>query len=212
MKVKRKKNFTLLEVLLAFALLSTVLALIFHFLKTSALLQTRAQTLHNLCMEKMLLHQRLSHLLSKVEPCLGLNLQQGHSAFYTQEGWPLSLHFTCNHGIDPEETFTGPLQGHLHLEKGNLLLDLTPPKSSSTRQQLLLTGVKDLSFLFYKRPSLVARTSGLPKESFEVSSTWSSKDPDIPYSMTLSLTLLDGTALNYTFFLSSTPQPIFFES
>lgn len=89
---------------------------------------------------------------------------------------------------------------------------IVPDHSSHKRQESLLQDIQSLSFLFYKRPSLVHQNKTTSsKECFEMSSKWPLDYPDIPYCMTLSLQLQDKSLLEYSFYLSSSIQPIRFD-
>jgi hypothetical protein len=213
MKLLRKKwSFTLLEILLAFSILSMILAFLFHSLRTSAMFNTKSDALRHFFFERYHIEERLSQLLSRVEPCLTPLLENGASAFYTNEEPQISLHFIFDHGIDPDETFTGLVEGHLFLEKKMLVLELRPVNplnAMNLRREILLTNVNALSFLFYQRPSLVQRSKNTTSEAtFEVLSKWPIDFPDIPYCLTLSLELEDKSLLKYSFYLSSSIQPI----
>ncbi len=215
MKFTRKKSFILLEALLAFSILSMILAVLFNSLRTSALLNEKCDRLRQIFFTRYHIQERLSQIFSNIEPCLAPLLEKGESTFYTTENPSPSLYFTFNHGIDPEEAFTGYVQGHLFLDKATLILELTPTDphySTHKRREVLLTGAHSLSFLFYQRPSLVQRTKNTSsKEAFELLSKWPLDYPDIPYCMTLSLKLQDKSLINYSFYLSSSIQPIRYE-
>ncbi|MEI8300396.1 MAG: type II secretion system protein [Chlamydiota bacterium] len=212
----KKRSFILLEILLAFSILSMILAFLFNSLKTSALLNTKCDTLQRFFFTRHHIQERLSQIFSNIEPCLAPLLEKGESAFYTCEEPCLSLYFTFNHGIDPEESFTGTVQGRIFLEKNTLILELTPTDPHyllQKRREILLTNVESLSFLFYQRPSLVQRTKNTSSSgAFELLSKWPIDYPDIPYCITLSLKLQDKSTLDYSFYLSSSIQPIRYDS
>lgn len=215
MRLTRKKSFILLEVLLAFSILSMILAFLFNSLRTSALLNEKCDRLRQIFFTRYHIQERLSQIFSNIEPCLAPLLEKGESAFYTSDQPCLSLYFTFNHGIDPEEAFTGYVQGHLFLDKNALILELTPTDPrypTQKRREVLLTGAQSLSFLFYQRPALIQRTKNTSsKDAFELLSKWPLDYPDIPYCMTLSLELQDKSLINYSFYLSSSIQPIRYE-
>lgn len=217
-RIRRKKTFTLLETALAFSILAIILAFLFMTLRSSSSLSSKIDLAQRLIFSRYHLHERLAHTLCKIELCSNIQVEHGASALYTapSEGGPQALHFVFHNGVDPEEAFTGPLHGKLYLDHHSLFLDISPMDASGThpiRRELLCTHISSLEWCFYKIPSPTTQASyqTTTRTALEKTLQWSESEGTMPYCMTLSLHLQDGSDLDYSFFLSSRIQPIHYE-
>lgn len=213
MKILKKKHpFTLIEVTLAFSILSIIVVFLLSTFRSSITLSLKVDKARHLLLSRHHVMERLSQTLSRVEGCINPLIEKGESAFYTEEKLKntssSSLYFAFNNGIDPEEDFTGMVHGKLYIQDNMLLLEEWPmeeKKSAKRRCERLFSHVKEISFTFYKRPSLLKTTR------FEGVHNWPIEESDIPYCMTLSLHLEDNTFIDYSFNLSSKIQPIHYD-
>jgi type II secretory pathway component PulJ len=213
LKRKKKKPFTLLEISLAFSILSLILVFLFSTFRSCILLSSQVDHVRHLIFSRHHLHERLSQLFLKVESCVNPLLEIGEQAFYTPEtsadSLPSSLYFAFDNGVDPEIEFCGIVYGHLFVEQGHLILEVSPlkeKKSSKRRKECLFKNVSSSGLTFYKRPNALEISKNL-----ELYKEWPLKHSDVPYYVTLSLQLQDTTLLEYSFYLSSKIQPICYE-
>jgi hypothetical protein len=210
---KRKQAFTLIEVALSFSILSIIILFLFSTFRSSIVLSSKVEHVRHLIFSRYHIHERLSQMFFKIDSCINPLLELGESAFYTKETRettsPSSLYFTFDNGIDPEEEFSGMVCAHLFLENTTLFLEMWPMKeknSSKRRCEELFKKIDSLSFIFYKRPSLLSSSKDI-----ELCKIWPIEYSDIPYCMTLFLKLQDETSIDYSFYLSSKIQPIHYE-
>ena len=212
MKLKKRKTaFTLIEVALSFSILAIIILFLLSSFRSSIVLSLKVEKARHLIFSRYHIHERLSQIFFKVECCVNPLLELGEGAFYTEESSipPSSLYFAFNNGIDPEEEFTGMVYGKLFIENHSLFLEIWPMKEKNSpkrRCEELFIKARDLSFIFYKRPSLISSSKDL-----EASDKWPIQYSDIPYCCTLSLKLEDTTSIEYSFYLSSKIQPIHYE-
>lgn len=171
---RKKRAFTLLEALVAFSILSGVLALLFSFFwqlqKGTQLHERENQRLS----QERYVESRLFFLFSRV-----LNENKSSQAkqfrFHTlprQPGFSASsiLFFTFDHGVRLPPTFSGPVLAGLYVDESkNFCVTIWPIHTSleeafelvSSYREILCTGVDALDFSFFAAPLKDASTASL---------------------------------------------------
>lgn len=215
----RKSPFTLLEVLISFALLGCILWLLFSQFRSSSILSVKAEKMKKEALLREHTYERLSTLFAKVEASEQYFFDEGQSSFYTDEvsenDTPSSLFFATKHPIDPDPSFSGYVVGSLFLDDDHhLTLELHPLKQESSekiRIEKLIPNVKELRFTFYKyqKESDDYENKASTLKQIDVSDRLDRTSKELPFAMTLTLERYTDTApLEYTFFLTSEVQPI----
>lgn len=209
----RKHSFTLLEAMLSFCILAMILSFLFATLRSSATLSSKMDLARQSVFSHLHLKQRLDYIFSHIESCDYKAMQHNMELLYTEENSPSpSLHFIFDHGIDPEEVFTGAVQGTLRCENQVLYLDVSPIDNPSyIRREILYHGVSSIHLDFYKHPSPITSKERESSCSLEKLSSWSETGALLPSYIVLTLLCEDHTTLEYGFVLSSTIQPLHYE-
>lgn len=200
----KKRSFTLLETLFALSLITLILTSLFSFLHSHVTLAQKIDTVKKEILHRAHLEQRLSLAFSKMEECVGPLLEKEINAFYTEEE---ALYFAFNNGPDPEEVYTGIVLAKLFIEDHNLYFEMWPADENTKtahRKELLAKGATNLSFVFYKRPSILNKT----EETFETKTSWPIDLPDIPYLMRISISFQNEKQRSYSYSLPSKIPPI----
>lgn len=208
--MKKKQPFSLLEIIIGLSFLSIISVFLLSQLFSSVKLLTKTTEIKKTALTRAFIQERLSTLLSCIEPCLEPVAEVSKSCFYTGNS-PQLLHFIFYQKADPDPLFSGFIQASLKLSNKQLLLEMHPFDSEtpqSCRQEILLENVESMSLLFYKRPQAL---SSAPSRLPEKLSSWGSDFPDLPLAFILDLTLSNDEHLTYTFYISSKIQPIYYE-
>jgi|GEM_PF-2004116 len=211
MTLRKKRPFTLLEAMISVSILAMILSFLFSTLRSLATLTTKIDKARGICFSRLHLKQRLSTAFSRIEPCVSLATLHGVRPFYTEQVENIfSLCFFFDGGVDPEEAFTGALQGKLTYEDHTLYLDTTSlQEPSSTRREILCRDISSMHMEFYKQRSL--QNDPTNSTQMEILDHWSTEEEILPHYVYLSLTHTDGSIAQYCFAISSFIQPIHYE-
>lgn len=176
--MRKRRAFTLIELLTALGLLSVMLASLFFW--TRQLTVSRAQQENAVWPSRLCRYadQRLTQTLPKAT-----------GSFCTQEG---ALIFTFDNGPHPDPALSGEVLGKLYLsDHGALCLGIWPkdaPEPAETH--VLLKDVEELTFSFYYPPQTRLQVNpdqvgkATPKELWQ--STWELEYATLPAMMQLS--------------------------
>lgn len=209
---KRKKSFTLLEVLISLVFVSLIFTFLLHTFFSSIKMTNKIHLIEKKFNERFHLHQKLSVIFSKTSLAYEFCLEHNESPFFLEEksGNP-SLNFIFFEELDFEKDFTGPLKGSLKIENGDLILEVTPYKLGPgiKRKQILASNVKSICYSFLKPNSAVMTQENEAKENLVFS--WKEKTLSLPYMMKITLVKNESKADEYAFFLSQKPQPLYYK-
>ena len=222
-RIVRKSPFTLLEVLISFSLLAIILGILFSHFRSSSILSAKTEKVKTMSLAREHVYERLSQIFSKIESSEKFFVDESVGSFFTEEisdnEKPKELNFGIKHSIDKEIEFSSYILGKLFVDKDNMLtLELRPYKkedSNKVRIEKMLPSVKNIAFTFYKIKKENAEddksTSSL--DDFEILDRFELKEKNLPYALTITLTL-DGEdhPIEYTFFISSQIEPIVYVS
>ena len=167
----RKYSFTLMEVMIGFAIMSIVLGVIFSSLYQETILKTKIGKVEKLVMARIEMQQRLDRIFANIIPS---DPQSDKKQIYTSEK---NLCFSFDNGIDPNPLFCDEVKGTLSIEKGNFVLTLLEGESS-TRKIIVRENVSAVSFEFLTNNTLGVET--LPN--------WDKKRNDSPSYIKITLT------------------------
>lgn len=133
----KKRSLTLLEVMIAFSLLSIVLFFVLSPFKELALLSGRMGTASTSVMKNHRIRGKLMRLFSQAE-----------DEFSCENG---TIQCKTSIGTDPDPDFSSPVTIKLFKNKeSQLVLTLTAPSTEKSRQQVLADDVEQLEWTFYK--------------------------------------------------------------
>jgi prepilin-type N-terminal cleavage/methylation domain-containing protein len=138
----------------AFTLLEVVIALFLATILTSGLLtayfqickkRLTAQELKKNSLAVELMRQKLLHLFGHAPSAAKISFETGtHPAANGT-----CLLFTYDHGIDREKVFCGDVLGMLYQNRSHQLCLATWGSSEQLRQEVLLTDIDNISFIFF---------------------------------------------------------------
>jgi hypothetical protein len=179
---KRKSFFTLLELSVAFSLISIIVFFLLVGLKNFFFMEKKIERAKEDMMQNMHLQIRCNHLFSQLLPSSFLT--RGTPALYTSlfpKETQNCLICAFDNGLDPDPKFSGPVLGRIFLNKNKELhLILWPLEKDGSiptiyREEKLLTNVEKISFEFFtqekKGTSLCWRwVSKWPEEKKELPS------------------------------------------
>ncbi|QVL57664.1 MAG: type II secretion system protein [Simkaniaceae bacterium] len=140
----RKYSFTLMEVMIGFAIISLVLGMIFSSLYQETLLKTKIDKMERVVMTHVELQQSLDRIFANLIP---ISPQNTKRTLYSSEDTSPKLCISFDNGIDPDPLFCDEVEGTLLIEKGNFILRLSDGKPYE-RTIILKEKVNDLSFEF----------------------------------------------------------------
>lgn len=219
-KLKRRSNFTLLEILICFAFVSLILVVLFTHFRSTATLSLKTEQVKRLSLAREHAYERLCILFAKVASSEEKLLKSKESCFFTED--PSSekkvskvLYFAFDNEADPEKDFSSFVRVKLFLDEAkNLCLETSPVKKEKQmplRKEVLLSHVEDLHFTFYKKTDDPNNASSL--EDFIQVGSYGLSEKSLPYFFKLSLKLSGSDIpLEFSFFLNKNVEPIRWES
>lgn len=140
----QKYSFTLMEVLVGFAIVSIVLGVVFSSLYQETLLKTKIEKMKRVVMSHVETQQCLDRIFANIIP---MGPQNRKTTLYSSESPLPKLFITYDNGIDPDPLFSGAVEGTLLIENGNFVLKLHEEQSYE-RTTIIRENVSDLSFEF----------------------------------------------------------------
>lgn len=170
-----KRPIILMELLIALALIGTILSILLKFFSSTLVLDRKIDLLRKETIAREHLQIRLLHLFTSIIPRSTLPDASG-SSLYSLEEEHLGLAAVFDNGIDPDPLYSGTVRGELSLDQTNTLFISIFPLSESAkkgcRKEFLLQNVEKLEFQFLSKRS----DSG----SFEWIKTWPKNRWDTP--------------------------------
>ena len=195
--VNRKHHMTLLEVLIALALLAILLTSLMGIYQQMNTIERKISISRQENFRYLYLQYRLGQVLPNVveDEAIGKEID---FAFYTSSSGPIqpnteSLVFIYDNGIDGNPLFSNHVIGKLFLDtKGRFCLatwpsfkeysDINPPM----RLEVLMEDIHELSFAFYRAPKKEedenkSQSTGVDKRYGDWEKMfWSSEDEELP--------------------------------
>jgi prepilin-type N-terminal cleavage/methylation domain-containing protein len=141
----KKRNFTLIEVMISLALLALLLGFLFTYFRQTLMTKNKAGVLKEKVMRIELFQVRLGALFdrfSNESDCFVTNQPHGDAV-----GSALLLY--CDHGIDPNPSFSGLIHSMLFKTRDHTVCLCSWSKQHKAKVDVLLKGVKELSFEFF---------------------------------------------------------------
>lgn len=130
----RRQCLTLIEVCIAFGILSICLTLLFTNFRTASKLLAKSEKAKIAMMQTEWMMQRLNLIFEHIDP----------QSIKKEEG---KLCFTFENGLDPEMIFSGKRHGELILdETGRFLLKIQGKKEEAVREELLTESVDEVQW------------------------------------------------------------------
>ena len=155
---RRKYSFTLMEVMVGFAIISLVLGMTFSSLYQETLLKTKIETMEKTVMAHVETQQFLDRVFANL---ISNDLQETKRTLYSLKDPRPKLYVTFDNGINPNSNFCEKIDGVLSVENEAFVFKLREGETSE-RTIILRENVNTVSFEF-----LTNGTTGM--ESF---STW----------------------------------------
>lgn len=137
-----KKNFTILEVLIALILSSIIISFLFKTFSTMAIFDKKIEEEKDFHIEKHLFYSQLSYLFDNIR----LPLKQ------TKNG----IQFFIYNGADPEKGFAGKIKAALFLQKKSLFCELES-QNGKKRNECLIKKTKGVNFFFHKKDGTIQK-------------------------------------------------------
>jgi|GEM_PF-2668148 len=142
---KKHASFTLLEVMIALALLGVLLSFLFSFFRHTLTTKNETLALKEKVLSMELFQLRMSNLFDRFSPkdsCFLANIPHA-------EAMGSALILYCDHGIDRDPSFSGPIHSMLFKTRDQRLCLCTWSRTHIPKVDTLLKGVKELSFEFF---------------------------------------------------------------
>ncbi len=176
----RRRAFTLIEVIIAFALLGMISTALFTTFRRQTLLKVELTKAETALLQRKYFQERLSQIFSQSK------------SLFTEEG---SLHLIFDNGIDPQTIFCHAVKSKIFLEKGELILEMVPFEGKEKRREVLFQDVEAISYRFVSFP---------PKKDLSgnliVPTSWTTKEAEMPRIVRISL-MINGEEIDFAFFL-----------
>ncbi|MDP1881093.1 MAG: hypothetical protein Q8K60_09170 [Parachlamydiaceae bacterium] len=178
-----KKSFvTLIETLIAMALLAVLLTIIFGFFRELSIMSQTTEQKQKESFQMRYLESRLSSIFERI---VNENAKARTFFFYTQPSnsfsTSTSLIFTFDNGIRKDPLFSGDILARLYLDKNskkqsefrdssyNLVLAMWPLHVEKPEdylvKEVLLEGVRELDFEFYAAPDRITNSKALASKT-----------------------------------------------
>ncbi len=136
MRIKKKRAFTLTEILISLGLFSIILATLFSSFRSASLLQFKGEKGRALSLTRSHLQQRLNQVF----------FYSDKSSFKEEEDESTGmkiLSFSFDNHIDPDPLYSSMIKGKLYIDrKDQLILETAPlTPSEEKREEILCRGV-----------------------------------------------------------------------
>lgn len=189
---RRKRPITLMEILIAMALMSVLFSALFYGYKQLSLKRLAIQKSKQQVLVKSLLFAKLTQIFAKVSLQKEDEEKKEEWVFTSTEN---GLIFTYDNGIDPDPNFRGDLRAMIHLNPHKELTLVNWSKQKEARREVLLEMVDDCAFEFFDL------------ESKQWISSWEKDDAALPPMVRLII-----NQQPFTFFLPKVEPIILYHS
>jgi Tfp pilus assembly protein PilE len=142
---KIKKTFTLIECMIAFALMAILIAALFSFYRQNTLSKAMASKGKKIVLSRMHTQERLSQIFQ-------MTSSEKETSFHTdpyKEAIGDALFFCFDNGIDPDPAFCHEISAILFLDQKQNLCLTTKSSKNAERKEILLENISSLSFSFF---------------------------------------------------------------
>lgn len=192
---KKKYSFTLLEVVIAVALLGVMLSALFSCFQQTIKKNIVAREVKQRVLQTELLDQRLKNIFSRLDTGRGAAIWlDEHSGAKNQ-----ALFVAFAQQTDRDPLFLGPLQGVVYADgKGHLVVE-TEGKKESKRSEVLMEQIAALRFELFDA------------EQGKWSTQWPKKKAKTPAMIKLTLERRAKETTSLVYFLSAPGEPITFQ-
>jgi len=190
-----KRSFTLIEVLIGFALASLVLGMLFTSLYETSLASSRLEKAEKVILGRAEFQQRLDAVFGNL-----IHHKEGNPLYLTlNENEPNTLHLQFRGGIDPDPCFSDQVEGVLKLNNQDLLFQVNgntlPGKTApEPRVAILKRGVTKIEYEFLSNG--------------KVSTIWEEKETMSPDFLKLTLFFGENKKEDYVFWMNKEPEGI----
>jgi hypothetical protein len=143
--MKIKKNFTLLEVIIALFLISIMLSFIFTFFSNLTKIEKNIEITKNEIYERNFLYIKLNNIFTNLKD----------QFFTTDENKELTFNFLYDAKVDLDPNFSSIINGKLYIdENDNLILEsFSNDKKDEKRKEILFKKVKTFEVKFLSNDS-----------------------------------------------------------
>lgn len=162
---QKKYSFTLMEVMVAFAIISLVLGMIFSSLYQEARLKRKIEGMEKIVMPHVEVQQFLDRVFANH---ISSDPESHKRALYTKDDPTPKLSITFDNGIDRDPLFCGAIEGLLCIENDALVFKLKEGESFE-RVAILKKGVEHLSFEFLTNGTHGLESSPIWDENYNFS-------------------------------------------
>lgn len=131
----KRRAFTLIEVIIAFALLALVSTTLFTSYKRQILLKVELVKAENAVLQRKLLQERLSQIFTSVTATENILLDEDKN-----------LQFTFDNGIDPEKAFCHDVRAKLFCKNKKFFLEITSLDGKAKREEELFPRAENVSY------------------------------------------------------------------
>ncbi len=206
----KKQSFTLLELLIAFALISTIIFSLLFSLRNFLLFEKKIAHAQEEVHQNLHVHMRLHQIFSQLLPP-SLSQSTPSPSLYTllyPKETQKSLVCIFDNGLDPDPKFSGPVAGRIFLTKDQELhLILWPLEKDGSlptiwREEVLLVHVENFYFEFFSEEKKDAESIWSWKEM------WPQEKKELPLMIRLSLQK-GGRNTLFAFFPPAPSFPIY---
>lgn len=187
---KQRWNFTLVEVMVALALLGLLLSFLFGFFRQTLCVKYQTSALKEKVLNIEFFQLRLKELFERFSP----EDKPSVATLPHEDAVGPALFIYCDQGIHPYPAFSGQRHSMLFLTTDQRLCLCTWSKSHEAKVDTLLNGVKAVSFAFFNGNQW---QSSWPKDK---------KDPAFPLMLKITILLQGKEERQQDFFFFLPPQ------
>jgi hypothetical protein len=210
----KKKPFSLVEVMIAFALTSALLSMLLNIYSLCQKMHKNAVHEREISYEKQFLHAKLAKVLPATR---FLNNCTNHYFFYTQEDLlhpnSYSLTFCFDNDAQFNKQFSSDVIGRLYIDKENNLSlatfichqDWEKTDFPEALKEVLLRNVLSLTFSFYEPPQKKGQEI---EEKGQLLETWEASYKKIPAIIYVKILPEGGKEEIFSYPLASYREPI----
>ncbi|PCI76771.1 hypothetical protein COB21_03870 [Candidatus Aerophobetes bacterium] len=195
---KRKIGFSLIELIIGFALLSLLLTSLFACLKNQLFFSRKGQVLEHTVSKEVMLHSYLSQMF------LDLKNDDTETTLSTYEKDNTNfLHCCFNNGVQKNPDFAGHVDAKIYVDRKEkkLVCSIEHTGEEKPRVKELFSNVQSLSYSF------------IDPKSFKEEPTWPKESKTLPLAVKLALKIENSKdPLCFYFILVQTPPIYHYEA